>query len=659
VDVDGHGTAVAQIAAGVFIPASEGPHGMTLSGVAPAAWLGIYDVDSALDGSYTDSDILSALDDCGTDGMDVVSMSFGSPDYGGTADPLNQTYNDTFDVLRSQGIVLVASSGNDGPDSNTMAAPAVDPDVIAAGAQQSTELLADATVTLGAASIAAMAGDNNTDLIPALTAPMADVRTWDSTGLGCNNGSAWPQTNVAVGKILVVQRGTCNFIVKLQNAQVAGAAALIVYNAAVPTDGSDPNSLVTMLLDTAVSPAAVANFPAIFVGYNDGLTLRSAAAGSSTVTAVFGLTAGDPHQIADFSARGPDADLAIKPELVATGNSIITAYCTNTTLYSSSNLCSVFGYLFWDGSSFASPLTAGAVAVIKSARPGLSSDDYRSLVVNSASPLLDSGGNTWPVQSVGAGSLNALKGLQSTVTVNPISLSFGTTGSAIATARQITLKNVGASAATYNLTYEGMTVAIPTIPVVPITVSWGWGSVTVLFPAYNTSPAYYTSHLPVTPDLSVNRLTLAPLATANVTVTMPAAGLAPGAYQGFIDVTPDGGSTPQARIPYWYAVPAAAPNQISFDLTPLYITAGTTQSMILRFVDSSGVVFPAPGTIHVTETSGSAYASAPYQASSGIVVFPKVWLIDITPPASAVYGTTYTFHVVSGTVTGDFTVISQ
>jgi len=135
-----------------------------------------------------------------------------------------------------------------------VAAPAVDPDVIAAGAQQSTTMLGDTNITASNIStpIEAGAADNNTDMVPALTAPLADVTKWDSTGLGCTSLPA----GVAAGKILIVQRGTCNFTVKVQNAQTAGAAALIVYNQSAPTDGYGPNALLYMALDSAVSPAA-------------------------------------------------------------------------------------------------------------------------------------------------------------------------------------------------------------------------------------------------------------------------------------------------------------------------------------------------------------------------------------------------------------------
>jgi len=49
-------------------------------------------------------------------------------------DPENQLYDEVFTTLRSNGVVLVASAGNDGPDMPTIASPAVDPGVIAVGA---------------------------------------------------------------------------------------------------------------------------------------------------------------------------------------------------------------------------------------------------------------------------------------------------------------------------------------------------------------------------------------------------------------------------------------------------------------------------------------------------------------------------------------------
>jgi subtilisin family serine protease len=682
-DVDGHGSAVASVAAGVPLSSSVGPSGMTLSGVAPAAWLGIYDVDSSHTGSYSDSDILSALDDCAADSMDVVSMSFGAPDYGGSLDPENQLYDEVFTTLRSNGVVLVASAGNDGPDMPTIASPAVDPGVIAAGAQQSSTVYTGPTVSsTDGTSYSAVAADNNTGTTQALTAQLVSVTAWDSSGLGC---TALP-AGVASGKILLIQRGTCYFSVKVQNARTAGAAAVIVYNQAVESDGTGGDYLIAMDLTmsdaatelTASQLTAIANLPALFVSYANGQTLLGSvgASGSYTVTANFGFGAGDTHQLADFSSRGPDADLAIKPDIVAAGQSVVTAWCTNTSLDSASgnNACDPFGFALMDGTSFSAPLTAGAAALVRSARPGLTGDDYRSLIVNSASPMLDDNGNTMPVQAAGAGSLNVLQAVKSTVTANPVSLSFGAAGSSVPTSQQLTLKNVGTATTTYNLTFEG--VSTSTIAGSPVTLTSG---ATVYMPFPNLALGDYLGFSNQAPVLWTHAVTLASGAAETVTVQAPPVRATPGTYQGFIDVTPSGSSVPEARIPWWFAVPAAAPTAIAFDpsnsnsiYSPLYLTYDPSTgyydaTLAVRFVDSTGVTFNAPGSINVAALSGYAVVSTIAQANSQQtcenactnVVFPNVWLITISASQNSNLGDTSVFQITCGNLTREFMVMVE
>jgi hypothetical protein len=522
-------------------------------------------------------------------------------------------------------------------------------------------------------SIYAADADNNTGTTPSITAPLVSITQWDSTGLGCTNGSAWPRAGVASGKILLIQRGTCTFVEKLQNAQTAGAIAVVVYNYLNPASSSDTtygDYLVSMYLDTAVPLSAIANFPALFIGNTDGQTLvsRVGASGSYTVTADFGLGAGDTHQLADFSGRGPIADLTIKPDLVAAGQSVVTAWCTVETLDVNNNACDAFGFQLIDGTSFSAPLTAGAIALVKSARPGLTANDYRSLVVNGASPMLDDSGNTWPVMSAGAGSLDVLQAVKSTVTANPISLSFGTAGSSLPTSQQLTLKNVGTATKTYNLSFEGLSPS--TVTGAPATLPSG---ATVYMPFPNLALGDYLGLSNQAPVLWTRSVTLAAGAAATVTVQAPPVRTTVGAYQGFIDVTPSGSSVPDARIPWWFAVTSPAPTAIAFDSTPLYIsydptTGYTDGTIIVRFVDNAtGVMLAAPGPVTVTYLGGSAVASTPYQATSQQtceaactnVVFPNVWLIDITTSPNALSGDTSTFQVTSGNLTRTFTAIVE
>src|ERR1700719_2338327 len=74
----GHGTAVASCAAGM---PSLSPAGLTLTGVAPKAYLGNYKIFGSpeVNESTPDDPIIMALEDALNDHMDIASLSLGSP----------------------------------------------------------------------------------------------------------------------------------------------------------------------------------------------------------------------------------------------------------------------------------------------------------------------------------------------------------------------------------------------------------------------------------------------------------------------------------------------------------------------------------------------------------------------------------------------------
>ncbi|HYI11405.1 MAG TPA: M36 family metallopeptidase [Thermoanaerobaculia bacterium] len=75
------------------------------------------------------------------------------------------------------------------------------------------------------------------------------------------------------GKIAVIDRGTCDFVTKVKNAQNAGAIGVIVANHA--TGG---NTIMSMGgTDSTIT------IPSVFVGQGDGVTIKAAAGSSTTI----------------------------------------------------------------------------------------------------------------------------------------------------------------------------------------------------------------------------------------------------------------------------------------------------------------------------------------------------------------------------------------
>ena len=77
------------------------------------------------------------------------------------------------------------------------------------------------------------------------------------------------------GKVAVIDRGTCSFKTKVANAQAAGAIGVVIAN-------NDTGSLFVMGDDTTVRTRIT--IPSVFVGQDDGITLKSKAALAQTAT---------------------------------------------------------------------------------------------------------------------------------------------------------------------------------------------------------------------------------------------------------------------------------------------------------------------------------------------------------------------------------------
>jgi uncharacterized protein (TIGR03437 family) len=565
-DRSGHGTAVAMIAAG---ETNTGP-AATITGMAPGAWIGNYKVfgSPGITDFATGDSIVLALEDAVNDGMDIAELSLGSPALTGPADtgaicgnPAHipcDVESEAIENATQAGMLVVVAAGNDAdtgsqylgssqPDLNTIGSPAVAPSALAVGATTNSHTFVNIVRVSGTdvpqnlQVIPALYGEGPLPESP-LTATALDVANLDGTGTACLPLA----TGSLNGKIALILRGTCFFVDKVTNAQNAGAAGAVIYN-----NTDSPEELIQMsgLADTQI--------PAAFILNATGVALKSylGANASAQITLDLGLTPIDVatfNTITYFSSRGPSITYLLKPEVVAVGTDIYTAaerVDPNGDLYDPS------GYTVGSGTSFSTPLAAGAAALVKQKNPSFGPLDLRSALIGTATQDVTENGSQAPVTSMGAGKISAGDAIQTTVTTYPATLSFGAlSGASLPAVQQLTVHYWGTSPATLTLMVTGLGQQ-PSLDKTTLTFNPGG------------------------PDQVV---------TVSLTGSMPV----PGIYSGAILI--QGGATP-VRVPYLYLVGDGSPND-GIDLTggsayywSFYNPVGDSVFLAFKVVDQYGV----------------------------------------------------------------------
>jgi subtilisin family serine protease len=499
----GHGTALAMIAAGVR---NDGPLA-SIEGVAPRAWLGNYKIfgTPGYNDNATDSAILKAMDDAVADGMDIINLSLGDDFAPRLADDVDV---DAVERATAAGVIVVVAAGNNGPGMNTISSPATAPSALAVGATSNSRTFGTTVSVEGMGSYLSYAGSGPAPGGP-VQAELADVEKIDGNGQACSALGAGSLS----GKAALILRGGCTFETKLTNAQQAGAVAAVVYAAA---DSPNP---ITMSVGSATLPAMMVSNP-------DGLALKQGIAnGTAAATLDFALHAADQpgKRVTDFTAVGPGVDLAVKPDLVATGENMYTA---TQGLDPYGDMFNPSGYTLVDGTSFSVPLVAGAAALLKSARPGLTVSDYRSLLVNTAAAVTQTWkGEEATLQQTGGGLLDVAAALQSTVTAYPVSLSFGAGGVSIDAAKTLKLTNRGADAESFQITVK-------------------------------------PKHGDTAPAAEVETVEIAAGATVEVGLKWTAGSMTSGPQDGVVEVQGLTSGT-VARVPYWYDASTGEPASIT------------------------------------------------------------------------------------------------
>lgn len=436
--VQEHGTHVAGTVACNF--ATPAPvNGVTtydMSGVAPRALLGNYNIFPGQLANARSEDIMNALEAAYQDGFDVANMSLGGGSHG-----FQDLLTVAVDNLDMANMVVAVAAGNSGPGLYTVESPGSAARALTAGASTVGHYIGT-PVTVGGNTYGASIGDFAT-VSADLTAPLGVV-TGPANGLGL--ACAALPANSLLGQIALVSRGSCSFSTKIRNAQAAGAVATLVAN----NTFGDP---IAMGSDGTANQPTI---PAYMVSQLDAQALKLLNGASTTIGAARAYFQTPNSDImASFSSQGPtDVDFRVKPDVVAPGVNVLSsiphAYCATPPCFA-----------FFQGTSMATPHLAGSAAVVRQQHPDWSAADIRSAVVNTAERGVLRNFQTGALQNNvninGAGRENLLAAVSASVSLDPVSLSFGAvpSGSGQTLTKTMTLTNLSGGPQTYSLAVSG------------------------------------------------------------------------------------------------------------------------------------------------------------------------------------------------------------
>lgn len=437
--IDDHGTHVAGTVAcnfGTIATVEGAPIPDPISGVAPKALLGNYNVFPADTEEARSEDILNALDAAYEDGFDVANMSLGG-DARGNQDLLTIAV----DNLDQANMVVAVASGNSGPGLFSVESPGSAARALTAGASSVGQQMFT-IVSVNGATYQTLKGDFGDIPAGGLTAPLGVVLGPASEFGGLSAAcTALPAGSLA-GKIGLISRGICDFTVKVQNVQNAGGVAALV------VDRAEGGPIVMGQNDDPVQPT--------IPGYMAALSAREALMASdgksTTIPAIptFVYTPAGDDLIADFTSAGPtDVDFRVKPDVVAPGVNVLSSVPAS---FCAAPPC----FAFLNGTSMATPHLAGSAAVVRGQHPDWSAAEVRSAIVNTAvrNVVHDlDGAPVTDVNIVGAGREDLKNAVDATVALDPVSVSFGAvaSGSGQSSVVDVTLRNIGASGKTFGL----------------------------------------------------------------------------------------------------------------------------------------------------------------------------------------------------------------
>ncbi|KAK0548235.1 hypothetical protein OC861_006360 [Tilletia horrida] len=416
----GHGTHVAGV-----VGADDRTRNFT--GIVPKAFLSPYRIAGCTGNSAPDI-AAAGLQRAFFDGMDVISMSFSFPP-GWSSSFISTLAN----RLTELGAVVVTSLGNGGESGLFVGnSPAIAPGVHSVAAVEN-QYLSSWTYTIAIGTTQSSSTYLSNDAFQFNKSAKLPVYTTSKRILDPNDAcNQLPSSTPDLSKyaVLIAKAKNCVTTLQINNAKDAGAKVIIIYN-----DKTDEPIYVDEYLDVEDTTQAAG------ISYEDGVKIANAIYSKKTVTLDFSKSHGAVQQnnitgglIGDYSEYGPTWDAGGVPSSAGIGGLVMSTWPVNAG-----------SYAVLSGTSFSTPMVAGAMALYKSIKGNTETPKELSAIFMSTakpvpyakdSPVLDT------VARQGAGLINIYQAVKSISRVTPAQLLLNDTHFFQGN-QDVTIKNIG------------------------------------------------------------------------------------------------------------------------------------------------------------------------------------------------------------------------
>ncbi len=406
-----HGTHVAGISA------ANDLEGSGVVGMAPDAQIIVMKVFDSSTGGANMYDILEAMEDCMTMGVDVVNMSLGTQ--AGFCSTGIEEIDSVFERIAETDIIVDVAAGNEATssygsnygyymqpttyiDNATISSPSTYINAMSIGSVNNAYVYSSYfTIGDGSSmfymqsveylyeyidfSLESLAGQEYEYVIVPGLGEEADF--YDENG-----------NSIVEGKIAVVSRGDITFSAKAFNAENAGAVAVMIWD-------NVTEDIFVFGMTTTDEDGNIPGIPVVLITLEDGQILADAEvktiAPAEDTAPRYDAGGG---QMSSFSCWGVSPNLSLLPDLTGVGGNVYSCYDGGF-------------YGLMSGTSMATPQVAGVTALVlqylMEVFPDASQSEIRvlvdSLMMSTAVPVIssDTGLEASPRQQ-GAGLVNAL-----------------------------------------------------------------------------------------------------------------------------------------------------------------------------------------------------------------------------------------------------------